>query len=66
MCNTAPLLRENVYQGKSLTDTKQVYTKCEYFPHIKQTKQIYKLDQQNKHSNINPLGYLESGKTDIS
>ena len=32
MCNTAPLLRENLYQEKSFTDTKQVYTKCEYFP----------------------------------
>ena len=32
MCSTAPLLRENLYQEKSFTDTKQVYTKCEYFP----------------------------------
>ena len=32
MCRTAPVLRENLYQEKSFTDTKQVYTKCEYFP----------------------------------
>ena len=32
MCSTAPLLRENLYQEKSFTDTKQVYTKFEYFP----------------------------------
>ena len=32
MCCTAPLLRENLYQEKSFTDSKQVYTKCENFP----------------------------------
>ena len=32
ICSTAPLLRENLYQEKSFTDTKQVNTKCEYFP----------------------------------
>ena len=32
LCSTAPLLRENLYQEKSFTDTKQLYTKCEYFP----------------------------------
>ena len=31
-CSTAPLLRENLYQEKSFTDTKEVYTKCAYFP----------------------------------
>ena len=31
MCSTAALLRENLYQEESFTDSKQVYTKCEYF-----------------------------------